>query len=86
MDGWRGAACRGPDCISAPADRLYLDESPHPRDTFAASAGRLACSYTAEFVALSGSVRKFAPSTPDNSRVLIAVDSQSLLNWPKGPC
>ena len=58
---------------------LYLDESPHPRDTFAASAGRLACSYTAEFVALSGSVRKFAPPIPDNSRVLFAVVAVSLL-------
>ena len=44
-----------------------------------ASAGRLACSYTAEFVALTGSIIQFAPLILDNSRVLIAVDSQSLL-------
>ena len=75
-----------PDCISASAGHLYLGKSAQPHDTFAASAGRLACSYTAEFVALTGSIYRFAPSIPDNSRVLIAIDSQSLLQaLAKGP-
>ena len=68
-----------PECISAAAGHLYLTDSTTPHDQYAASAGHLACSYTAEFVALTGSVRQFAPQIPDGSNVLIGVDSQSLL-------
>ena len=77
-----GGVCRveAPECISAAAGHLCLGNSAHPHATFAASAGCLACSRTAEFVALTGSVCQFAPSVPNNSRVLIAVDSQSLLH------
>ena len=75
-----------PECISAAAGHLYLPPSPHPVATFGTSAGRLACSYTAEFVALSGSLAQFAPQIPDGTVVLIAVDSQSLLQaLSKGP-
>ena len=75
-----------PDCISASAGHLYLAADPQPHATFTASAGRLACSYTAEFVALTGSLRQFAPLIPSGSKVLIGVDSQSLLQaLHKGP-
>ena len=45
-----------------------------------ASAGRLACSCSAELGALLGSLWKFAPLLLENASVLIPTDSQSLLN------
>ena len=65
-----------PDCVSAAAVR----SSPLPRDTFVASAGRLACSFSAEVCAFVGSLERFAPTIPPKSAVLLAVDSQSLLS------
>ena len=72
-----------PECISAAAGHLYLPPSPHPVAAYGTSAGRLACSYTAEFSALCGSLAQFATQI---LIVLIAVDSQSLLQaLTKGP-
>ena len=45
-----------------------------------ASAGCLACSFSAEVCAFVGSLERFAPTIPPKSAVLLAVDSQSLLS------
>ena len=67
-----------PDCLSASARHLYLRNKVSPHATFMASAGRLVCSYTwSLWLSRTGS-----PSSPHSyrtiSRVLVAVDSQSL--------
>ena len=75
-----------PECLSAAAGHLYLAHSPTPVATFAASVGRLACSYTAKFTAMLGSVCQFASAISDSSIILLATDSQSLLQaLAKGP-
>lgn len=74
------------DCRSAAVGHLYVPSSEAPISRFAASAGRLACSYTAEFTALLGSLTKFSSLIPDGAQLLIATDSQSLLQaLAKGP-
>ena len=62
------------DCVSAADGHLYVRSSPLPRDTFVASSGRLACSFSAEVCAFVGSLERFAPTIPPKSAVLLAVD------------
>ena len=45
-----------------------------------ASAGRLACSFSAEVCAFAWSLERFAPTIPPKSAVLLTVDLQSLLS------
>jgi hypothetical protein len=74
------------ECRSAAAGQLYLGSADVPCATYTAGAGRLACSYTAEFTALTGSLRQFAPLVPAGSTLLVGSDSQSLLQaLAKGP-